>query len=39
MNLKTCIILNDYHFGGYAKKTGHLIDFMNQCWLQLQLTA
>jgi 1-aminocyclopropane-1-carboxylate deaminase len=30
-------LLNDYHFGGYAKKTGELIQFMNQCWLQHKL--
>lgn len=34
MNLQ---ILNDYHFGGYAKKTDQLISFMNHCWLQYQL--
>jgi 1-aminocyclopropane-1-carboxylate deaminase len=27
----------DYHFGGYAKKTNELIDFMNQLWMQHQL--
>jgi 1-aminocyclopropane-1-carboxylate deaminase len=30
-------ILNNYHFGGYAKKTAPLIKFMNQCWLQYAL--
>jgi 1-aminocyclopropane-1-carboxylate deaminase len=30
-------ILNQYHFGGYAKKTPALINFMNQLWLQHQL--
>jgi 1-aminocyclopropane-1-carboxylate deaminase/D-cysteine desulfhydrase-like pyridoxal-dependent ACC family enzyme len=30
-------ILSDYHFGGYAKKTDLLIDFMNQCWLKYNL--
>ncbi|MBL0183543.1 MAG: pyridoxal-phosphate dependent enzyme [Chitinophagaceae bacterium] len=30
-------LLDDYHFGGYAKKTGELIQFMNQCWQQYQL--
>lgn len=30
-------ILPDYHFGGYAKKTDHLIQFMNQCWQQYRL--
>ncbi|MEO6252515.1 MAG: 1-aminocyclopropane-1-carboxylate deaminase [Ferruginibacter sp.] len=30
-------IVNDYHFGGYAKKTEVLIQFMNHCWLQYHL--
>jgi len=30
-------ILEGYHFGGYAKKTGQLIQFMNYCWQQYQL--
>lgn len=30
-------LLDGYHFGGYAKKTGELIQFMNQCWQQYQL--
>lgn len=30
-------LLTGYHFGGYAKKTGELIQFMNQCWQQYQL--
>jgi len=30
-------ILHDYHFGGYAKYTGPLIDFMNKIWLMHQL--
>ena len=30
-------ILNNYHFGGYAKKTTHLIEFMNYCWLKYHL--
>lgn len=30
-------LLTGYHFGGYAKKTGGLIQFMNQCWQQYQL--
>ncbi|WP_447642169.1 MULTISPECIES: 1-aminocyclopropane-1-carboxylate deaminase/D-cysteine desulfhydrase [Chitinophagaceae] len=25
-------LLHDYHFGGYAKKTAELLDFMNQIW-------
>jgi 1-aminocyclopropane-1-carboxylate deaminase/D-cysteine desulfhydrase-like pyridoxal-dependent ACC family enzyme len=31
------LILNNYHFGGYAKKTEALINFMNDCWQQHQL--
>ena len=31
------LILNQYHFGGYAKKTETLINFMNDCWLQYKL--
>ena len=30
-------ILSGYHFGGYAKKTESLIDFINHCWLQYKL--
>ena len=30
-------ILSGYHFGGYAKKTEPLIDFINHCWLQYKL--
>ena len=30
-------IFPDYHFGGYAKKTKPLLDFMNHCWLQYRL--
>lgn len=30
-------IVNDYHFGGYAKKTEALLQFMNHCWLQYSL--
>lgn len=26
-----------YHFGGYAKKTEALLDFMNECWLKHKL--
>ena len=29
--------MDNYHFGGYAKKTQQLIDFMNDCWLQYRL--
>lgn len=31
------LILDNYHFGGYAKKNDALIDFMNACWLKYQL--
>jgi 1-aminocyclopropane-1-carboxylate deaminase len=30
-------IFNNYHFGGYAKKTVELINFMNYLWQQHQL--
>jgi 1-aminocyclopropane-1-carboxylate deaminase/D-cysteine desulfhydrase-like pyridoxal-dependent ACC family enzyme len=30
-------IVSGYHFGGYAKKTPELLQFMNHCWLQYQL--
>lgn len=30
-------ILNDYHFGGYAKTTEQLTGFMNECWLKYKL--
>ena len=30
-------IFNNYHFGGYAKKTPELIDFMNRLWQQQRL--
>jgi 1-aminocyclopropane-1-carboxylate deaminase len=30
-------ILNDYHFGGYAKKTPDLLAFMNSIWKKHQL--
>jgi 1-aminocyclopropane-1-carboxylate deaminase len=30
-------IFNNYDFGGYAKKTPELIDFMNRLWQQYQL--
>lgn len=32
--LKRTSINNNYHFGGYAKKTGTLIDFMNQWFFE-----
>ena len=31
------LILNNYDFGGYAKKSDLLINFINQCWLQYRL--
>jgi 1-aminocyclopropane-1-carboxylate deaminase/D-cysteine desulfhydrase-like pyridoxal-dependent ACC family enzyme len=34
---KNWLIFDDYHFGGYAKKTEVLINFMNECWLQYKL--
>lgn len=34
---KNLQILDGYYFGGYAKKNGALIDFINQCWQQYQL--
>jgi len=30
-------LLNDYHFGGYAKKTPELLRFMNECWIKYHL--
>lgn len=30
-------VFNDYHFGGYAKKTAPLTEFMNQLWEDHQL--
>jgi 1-aminocyclopropane-1-carboxylate deaminase/D-cysteine desulfhydrase-like pyridoxal-dependent ACC family enzyme len=35
--LKNLLILENYHFGGYAKKNDILINFMNTCWLQYKL--
>lgn len=34
---KNLQLLNDYHFGGYAKKTEALIQFINKCWQQFHL--
>jgi len=34
---KSFVLLNDYHFGGYAKHPQALIDFMKTVWLQHQL--
>jgi 1-aminocyclopropane-1-carboxylate deaminase/D-cysteine desulfhydrase-like pyridoxal-dependent ACC family enzyme len=30
-------LLNGYHFGGYARYTPELIDFMNTCWKKFNL--
>jgi 1-aminocyclopropane-1-carboxylate deaminase len=34
---KNYVLLNDYHFGGYAKQSQQLFDFMNAIWQQHQL--
>jgi 1-aminocyclopropane-1-carboxylate deaminase/D-cysteine desulfhydrase-like pyridoxal-dependent ACC family enzyme len=34
---KNIQLISDYHFGGYAKKTEVLIQFMNDCWLQYHI--
>jgi len=34
---KNLLILNNYHFGGYAKRSDLLMQFMNHCWIQYQL--
>ena len=34
---KNLQLVTDYHFGGYAKKTDELIQFMNSCWQQFQI--
>lgn len=34
---KNWLILDSYHFGGYAKKTDGLINFMNDCWQHYKL--
>lgn len=34
---KNLLIQDSYHFGGYAKQTGKLTAFMNQCWSRYQL--
>ena len=36
-NLHQLQLFNDHHFGGYAKCTPTLIQFMNKCWEQFQL--
>jgi 1-aminocyclopropane-1-carboxylate deaminase/D-cysteine desulfhydrase-like pyridoxal-dependent ACC family enzyme len=35
--LKQLRVFDQYHFGGYAKRTVTLIDFMNLCWQKFQL--
>jgi 1-aminocyclopropane-1-carboxylate deaminase len=37
LEFKNLQLLNDYHFGGYAKKTEILTDFMNHCSLHYNL--
>jgi 1-aminocyclopropane-1-carboxylate deaminase len=36
-DFKNLVIFDDYHFGGYAKKTKELIDFMNAVYREYQL--
>ena len=36
-NMDQLTIFNGHHFGGYAKYTPELIQFMNQCWQRFQL--
>jgi len=36
-DFKNLLILDNYHFGGYAKKTDELIGFMNDCWEKYKL--
>ena len=36
-NLKKYTIFYDYHFGGYARKTGELISFMNSIYQKHEL--
>ena len=36
-DLKRLMMLNDYHFGGYAKQSPELIAFMNELYQQYQL--
>ena len=35
--LDQLLVFSDHHFGGYAKKTKPLIDFMNDCWQRFHL--
>ncbi|MBC7689257.1 MAG: pyridoxal-phosphate dependent enzyme [Aquabacterium sp.] len=39
LNPERLKIINDYHFGGYAKKTPELISFMNSLYRQHQLPS
>lgn len=34
---KQLTVFDEYHFGGYAKKTNELVSFMNKLWQQHQL--
>lgn len=34
---KDFTILHDYHFGGYARHSNHLLAFINNCWQQYRL--
>jgi len=36
-DFENLLILDNYHFGGYAKKTDWLIGFMNECWIKYKL--
>lgn len=36
-NFKMPVIMNEYHFGGYAKKNTELIDFMNTFYNEFQI--
>ena len=35
--IKQLEVLENYHFGGYAKKTAVLTGFMNHCWQRFRL--
>lgn len=37
MNIQSLEIWDDHHFGGYAKKNGSLLRFMNDCWKKYKL--
>lgn len=36
-DFENLLILDGYHFGGYAKNTAGLFQFMNDCWLKYKL--